>query len=280
MKKKFFIAISVVSVFAMGMLMVACTSKSNSLNPNEDVAFEESVQQVKETSSDEWEAFYAAVDELNSKYFPKNNLAKYVVASDDVEVDEEMKEIVRADALGAALGLLGGSTWQERIVSAVINAAVESYKEATNSDCQVTTNSLIFINDLDHSSVGVVVGQQHNAIVHQLMSDNFAVSGLTRQEIMTVFVQTYEELYFPINSTFRRALINGTLRMPALNTSVQRANNQFDIAASSLSISVLHDYTEEYLSVVDRTISNENDKSSIQTYACQTYYSSALWVVQ
>lgn len=264
----------------MGMLMVACTSKSNSLNPNEDVAFEESVQEVKETSSDEWEAFYAAVDELNSKYFPKNNLAKYVVASDDVEVDEEMKEIVRADALGAALGLLSGSTWQERIVSAVINAAVESYKEATNSDCQVTTNSLIFINDLDHSSVGVVVGQQHNAIVHQLMSDNFAVSGLTRQEIMTVFVQTYEELYFPINSTFRRALINGTLRMPALNTSVQRANNQFDIAASSLSISVLHDYTEEYLSVVDRTISNENDKSSIQTYACQTYYSSALWVVQ
>lgn len=280
MKKNFFIAISVVSVFAMGMLMVACTSKSNSLNPNEDVAFEESVQQVKETSSDEWEAFYAAVDELNSKYFPKINLAKFFAAGDDAETVQELYEIFETDALAAAAAFFGGSTWQERIVSAVVNGAVASYLKSQESDCQVTTRSPGLIDELDHSSVGVVVGQQHNVILYQLMRHNFDGNGLTRKEIMTEFVQTYEQLYSPIDNTFKRALINGSLKMPILNTNVEQANHQFKIAASHLLIGGLHDYTEEYLSVVERTISNEEDRLSMQIYASQTYYSTALWMVR
>lgn len=282
MKKNFFIAISVVSVFAMGMLMVACTSKSNSLNPNEDVAFEESVQQVKETSSDEWEAFYAAVDELNSKYFPKNVFAKYVVASsnDTTAHEREVWEIVQVDALAAAAAFYGGSTWQERIVSAVVNGAVASYLKSQESDCQVATRPLGLIDELDHSSVGVVVAQQHNVILYQLMRHNFDGNGLTRKEIMTEFVQTYEQLYSPIDNTFKRALINGSLKMPILNTNVEQANHQFQIAASHMLIGGLHDYTEEYLSVVERTISNEEDRVPMQIYASQTYYSTALWMVR
>lgn len=43
MKKKIFMVLSAVVVLAMGVLVVACSKDSNTLNPNEEVVVEEVV---------------------------------------------------------------------------------------------------------------------------------------------------------------------------------------------------------------------------------------------
>ena len=118
MKRRFCIAMSVVGVFAMGLLMVSCSSESNTLSPNEDAVFAESIQQVEETSSEEWEAFNAAIEELNAQYFPQEGMVCYAFLSDSMNDDDKTelkKKIIYADIDGALLGIgvggaLGGAT--------------------------------------------------------------------------------------------------------------------------------------------------------------------------
>lgn len=105
MKKKIFMVLSAVVVLAMGVLVVACSKDSNTLNPNEEVVVEEVVPMPtlqESNSAAAWEAFNLEVEKLNEKY--KVDYSTAMRASGDVTTDKVV-EVLLADADGAIEGL-------------------------------------------------------------------------------------------------------------------------------------------------------------------------------
>ena len=289
MKRRFFIAMSVVSAFVMGLLMVSCSSESNTLSPNEDAVFAESIQQVEETSSEEWEAFNAAIEELNAQYFPQNSTACYAFLSDSMknedDTNELKKQIVYADIDGAIEGAgigsdVGGVTGA--IIGAILVGAYESYKEydLSRNEAIITTNALKMINNINGTSIGIEVGIRHNVLIDKLIKDKITFNNISDRQAMNLLINQYESLYSTINAGLKSALLGDTsVRVPDINSNVRQANQNFRLSVANLSTSNLRNYTTEYLSIVDRTISNDTDKMYMSTYASQMYYSTALWVV-
>lgn len=295
MKKSIFVAISAISVLAASLFLAACSPKSSSLNPNEDAMLIESTQQSQETSAEEWERFYAAVEELNATFFPNNHCVCYALASDSIDDTEELKKkIVYADIDGALEGAglgasIGGATGSIQnacigaIAGAVIVGAYESYKtyDLSKSEASITTKSLQTITQIDGTSIGVEIGMKHNILIDKLIRRNVTFENMSYQQAISLLIDNYETFFSPIDAAIESALLGSTnakAQIPSDN--VIQANQNFKQATASLSITNLHNYTTQYLRIVDRTISNDTDKIFMSTHAGQLYYSTALWVVR
>lgn len=295
MKKSIFIAISAISVLAVGLFLTACSPKSSSLNPNEDAMLVEPTQQEQETSAEEWERFYAAVEELNAAFFPNNHCVCYALASDSIDDTEELKKkIVYADidgalegaGLGATIGgIIAGApnAGIGAIAGAVIVGAYESYKtyDLSKSEAMITTKSLQTITQINDTSIGSRIGIMHNILIDRLIKRNVTFENFSYQQAIGLLIDGYESYFSPIDSEIKSALLGEMMiKTPILNDNVIQANQNFKQATASLSITNLHNYTTQYLRIVDRTISNDTDKIFMSTHAGQLYYSTALWVVR
>lgn len=295
MKKSIFVAISAISVLAASLFLAACSPKSSSLNPNEDAMLIESTQQSQETSAEEWERFYAAVEELNAAFFPNNHCVCYALANDSIDDTEELKKkIVYADIDGALEGAglgatIGGATGSIQnagigaIAGAVIVGAYESYKtyDLSKSEASITTKSLQTITQIDGTSIGIDIGMKHNILIDKLIRRNVTFENMSYQQAISLLIDNYETFFSPIDAAIESALLGSTnakAQIPSDN--VIQANQNFKQATARLSITNLHNYTTQYLRIVDRTISNDTDKIFMSTHAGQLYYSTALWVVR
>lgn len=295
MKKSIFIAISAISVLAVGLFLTACSPKSSSLNPNEDAMLVEPTQQEQETSAEEWEVFYTAVEELNATFFPNQQCISYTLANDSVDDTRELKkDIVDADIEGALAGAnlggdigssIGGRTGATigAIAGAVIVGAYESYSayEASKNEAMIRTASLQTITQINDTSIGSRIGIMHNILIDRLIKRNVTFENFSYQQAIGLLIDGYESYFSPIDSEIKSALLGEMMiKTPILNDNVVQANQTFKRTTINLSIAELHNYTTRYLRIVDRTISNNTDKTYMSTYAGQLYYSTALWVVQ
>lgn len=295
MKKSIFIAISAISVLAVGLFLTACSPKSSSLNPNEDAMLVEPTQQEQETSAEEWERFYAAVEELNAAFFPNNHCVCYALASDSIDDTEELKKkIVYADidgalegaGLGATIGgIIAGApnAGIGAIAGAVIVGAYESYKtyDLSKSEAMITTKSLQTITQINDTSIGSRIGIMHNILIDKLIKRNVTFENFSYQQAISLLIDNYETFFSPIDAAIESALLGSTnAKAPIPSDNVIQANQNFKQATASLSITNLHNYTTQYLRIVDRTISNDTDKIFMSTHAGQLYYSTALWVIR
>ena len=142
------------------------------------------------------------------------------------------------------------------------------------------TNALKTINNINSTSVGVEVGIRHNVLIDKLIKGKITFNNISDRQAMNLLINQYESLYSTINAGLKSALLgDASVRVPDINSNVRQANQNFRLSVANLSTSNLRNYTTEYLSIVDRTISNDTDKMYMSTYASQMYYSTALWVV-
>lgn len=295
MKKSIFIAISAIIVLAVGVFLIACSPKSSSLSPNEDAMLVEPTQQSKETSAEEWETFYAAVEELNATFFPNHQCVSYSLANDTIEDTQELKKkIVYADidgALeGAGLGATVGGEIAESlgatigtIVGAVVVGAYESYKayDLSKSEATITTRPLNTLTQVNDTSIGVEIGMKHNILIDRLIKSNVSFENLSYRQAINLIINRYETAFSPIDSRLKDVLLGDIdVFVPTINNNVVQANQNFKQSATNLSTDYLHSYTTAYLQIVNQSIPNEIDKMYMSTYACQLYYSTALWIVR
>ena len=132
MKKKIFMVLSAVAVLTMGVLIVACSNDSNTLNPNEKVILEEVVTTptLQKNSAAEWAAFNLEIEKLNAKYLTPEVVGRAMrIGRDSGALSKEEKVlIVLADLWGGAHGVKGGLSFGiwGAVAGAVIEGAIES----------------------------------------------------------------------------------------------------------------------------------------------------------
>ncbi|GEM_PF-2552601 len=306
MKKKIFMVLSAVVVLAMGVLVVACSKDSNTLNPNEEVVVEEVVPMPtlqESNSAAAWEAFNLEVEKLNEKY--KVDYSTAMRASGDVTTDKVV-EVLLADADGAVEGLsyalqyLNGlellaacaSTplTREAILayfggSAVIFAAIASWNAA--SECSldgdnVSINDFSSILRFDKKYVTIEMGERHNQLIENLYRDNQGFTGLSKRQVKIEMLNRYEQLYGAVDSRLRQCLLSYTMVLPdnIMKVNVKNANIQFRNVTRSFSMLQMQRYTEEYLDVVNRSSIDADDKLLVAVYGSVMCCSKALWNVQ
>ncbi len=306
MKKKIFMVLSAVAVLAMGVLVVACSKDSNALHPNEEIVVEEVAPAPtlqKTSSAAEWEAFNLEIEKLNEKY--KVDYSTAMRASGNVTTEKVM-EVLLADADGAVdglsnafdyldeFGLLAACaptplTWEALLAyfggSAVIFAAIASWNAA--SECSLDGEN-VSINDFssmlrfDKNFVTIEMGKRHNQLIENLHRDNQGFTGLSKRQVRIEMLNRYEQLYGPVDSNLRQALLSYTLVLPTyiVKENVRNANIQFRNVTRSFSMLQMQRYTEEYLDVVNRSSIDAEDKLLVAVYGSVMCCSKALWNVQ
>ena len=304
MKKKIFMVLSAVVVLAMGVLVVACSKDSNALNPNEVISVEEvapapTLQQTN--SAAEWAAFNLEVEKLNEKY--KSTFSTAMRAPGDTTVSREIKDIVFADAAGIAGGVLGGLEFLTNLltvtggtsysphvvittvaVCGVVSGALASWAAAcehsVNTGTEVSINPLSSISDITGNSMAIGMARQHNIFVSSLKADNFNTTGLTQSQLLTELVERYEDLFGAIDNTVKRQILRYySLNLPELDNRIVVAHTSFRLSTEHLNKAQLKNYTEEYIRIAERTLSNDEEKLQVACYAATTYYSGALWTI-
>ncbi len=304
MKKKIFMVLSTVTVLAMGVLMVACSKDSNTLNSNEEIVVEEVVPTptLQESNDDAgWEAFNSQVEKLNTKYKVESSMP--MRAPGDTTVSREIKDIVFADAAGLAAGALGGLEFLTNLltvtagtsyslpvvittvtVCGVVSGALASWAAAcehsVNTGTEVSINPLSSISDITGNSMAIGMARQHNIFVSSLKADNFNTTGLTQSQLLTELVERYEDLFGAIDNTVKRQILRYySLNLPELDNRIVVAHTSFRLSTEHLNKVQLKKYTEEYIQIAERTLSNDEEKLQVTCYAATTYYSGALWTI-
>lgn len=291
MKKKIFMVLSAVTVLAMSVLVVACSKDSNALNPNEEIVVEEVVPippLQKSISAAEWEAFHVEVEKLNAKYLAPEVLSKAMRVgrdSGDMSRDEKV-EIFEADAVGAAKGSEWGAKWgtKGRIAVGVAVGAVASllkWWELTGNGLEASTKPLPSFDALSSDSVAVLIGERHNMIIEDFMNSPINITGMSDSAVLVDITSRYEQLFTPIAADTRSFIIS--VRFDKVNNfspEIRRVIDDFGIATMGMDNKQMHDYTEEYLDIVDTHLPDSEEKNQVVTYASVAYYSSSMWEIE
>lgn len=306
MKKKIFMVLSAVIVLAMGVLVVACSKDSNALNPNEEIVVEEVAPGPtlqKTNSAAEWAAFNLEVEKLNAKYLAPEVVGRAMrVGKDSGELSQEQKdEIWQVDAEGATWGwrigglvgeIIGGCAgnpvvgkWSGRIAGAVVVGGVCSalkWNELTGGcGLMVSVNPLPKIDDLETDSLAAIVGEQHNMIIEDFINNPINLVSLSDSLILIDFTNRYERIFGAIQDSVKVLITSTNLNeVHDFSPEVEKVTGDFGEATFGMDDNQRHDYTEEYLEIVDANLSDSEDKMLIKTYAGVAYYSSAMWVVE
>lgn len=290
MKKKIFMVLSAVTVLTMGVLVVACSKDSNALNPNEEVAVEEIMPAPtlqKTNSAAEWAAFNLEIEKLNAKYLTPEIMGKAMRVGRDsgyMSKDEKV-EIIEADALGAAKGAEWGKKWGTKgsvAVGVAVGAAASILKwwELTGNGLETTTNPLPSYDELSSDSIAALIGERHNVIIDDFMNNPIDLTGLSDSEVLMNITNRYEQLCDPISVITRNFI--ASVRFDRLNNfspEIRQVIDDFGVATMGMDANEMHDYTEEYLEIVDTNLSDSDEKTQIATYASVAYYSSSMWEI-
>ena len=108
----------------------------------------------------------------------------------------------------------------------------------------------------------------------------YQITGLTQSQLLTELVERYEDLFGAIDNTVKRQILRYySLNLPELDNRIVVAHTSFRLSTEHLNKAQLKNYTEEYIQIAERTLSNDEEKLQVACYAATTYYSGALWTI-
>lgn len=300
MKKKIFMVLSAVTVLTMGILVVACSKDSNALNPNEEVAVEEIMPAPtlqKTNSAAEWAAFNLEIEKLNAKYLTPEIMGKAMrVGMDSGDVTTKLKDrIVKADRDGAGVGIGAGATigvaaggagggFLGALAGGAIIGAIFSISEwwcLSGEGCMISINPLTSIDGLESDSIAALIGEQHNAIIEDFMKNPLVLTGVSDTIFLQDITERYERLFGVVGDSIKSSINTLYLNKKYdFSVEVEKVVGNLDDATKEMDIAQQHDYTEEYLEIVNATLSESEEKNQVAVSASVSYYSSAMWKVQ
>ena len=295
MKKKMFIAFSAVSLFIVGLLIVACSSDTNDLAVVPQTVKRQAPQDL--SSESDWADFYAKVEALNAKYATQNRSIVLPGIGLHDELTEFKQLILVADAAGTQLGWEGATnginslTADDIMAMATATGAYRSYIALPNPDTTIVDTTDITVTlrdpntiaDLNGVSPCVTMAKRHNQLLGTMMGNNYSSTGKSQGDILLDFIHGYEQLFgVSISNSNESSLVNYVrlARTPSLTNNVINANQTFQEATISMSMATMRNYTDEYLGVVAGASLDAYDKMQMSIYASVMYYSNALWIVQ
>ena len=290
MKKKIFMVLSAVTVLAMGVLVVACSKDSNTLNPNEEVVVEDVVSAPtlqKTNSAAEWAAFNSEIEKLNAKYLTLEALGRAKrVAKDSGDVTKKHEEIVKADILGAVSGALGNSgkgIWNI-LGGAIIEGAISSYLAwdgMNENGCMIATNPLASIENLESDSLASIIGERHNILLQDMVSANMDVTTMSNSALLLDVTNRYERLFGTLSDSLRVSFLSINLDCEYdLSVDIEQAVESYAEMVVVLNETQGLFYTEDYLAVIDTTFADSDEKIQLLAGVGTGYYSASLWEIE
>ena len=280
MKPVYFVGII---ALVLGITSVACSSHSN-----EPSASPEEVVGTPSVGLTDWDNFNRSLDSLNAQYkASRPNGVKYRLAS-----DFDPDKFAAADAKGAVKWLeiiktLPNGQVKVKPTTVVMSVlhSFEEYKEYTDID----TTSVPFIPVYNSNSIPqfeyvnsyAEVGEEHNQVLRNLLEMQDAFN-MTRGELIQTIIELYEQQYdfIPYSSKAHLQNLLEDVRNVRVKREVMEAVNNFTETFSTLTIATKCNYTDNFVELVDSTITDTHDKRQLKTYASVMYYSSSLWVAE
>lgn len=291
MKKKIFMVLSAVAVLTMGVLIVACSNDSNTLNPNEKVILEEVVTTptLQKNSAAEWAAFNLEIEKLNAKYLTPEVVGRAMrIGRDSGALSKEEKVlIVLADLWGGAQGVKDGLSFGiwGAVAGAVLEGAIESllmWGGLTLSGCMVGINPLSSIDGLDSDSLANVIGERHNILIENIMTSNIDVVNMSSHTLLVEITNQYERLFGPLPNLLKSSILSmniGETQDP-ISVDIEQATAQYVNTIVDLNGIQKHAYTEEYLEVMDATLADSEEKTQMLAGIGTGYHSASLWEIE
>ena len=280
MKPVYFVGII---ALVLGITSVACSSHSN-----EPSASPEEVVVTPSVGLTDWDNFNRSLDSLNAQYkASRPNGVKYRLAS-----DFDPDKFAAADAKGAVKWLeiiktLPNGQVKVKPTTVVMSVlhSFEEYKEYTDID----TTSVPFtpvpnsnsIPQFEYVNSYAEVGEEHNQVLRNLLGMQDAFN-MTRGELIQTIIELYEQQYdfIPYSSKAHLQNLLEDVRNVRVKREVMEAVNNFTETFSTLTIATKCNYTDNFVELVDSTITDTHDKRQLKTYASVMYYSSSLWVAE
>ena len=280
MKPVYFVGII---ALVLGITSVACSSHSN-----EPSASPEEVVVTPSVGLTDWDNFNRSLDSLNAQYkASRPNGVKYRLAS-----DFDPDKFAAADAKGAVKWLeiiktLPNGQVKVKPTTVVMSVlhSFEEYKEYTDID----TTSVPFtpvpnsnsIPQFEYVNSYAEVGEEHNQVLRNLLGMQDAFN-MTRGELIQTIIELYEQQYdfIPYSSKAHLQNLLEDVRNVRVKREVMEAVNNFTETFSTLTIARKCNYTDNFVELVDSTITDTHDKRQLKTYASVMYYSSSLWVAE
>ena len=290
MKKKIFMVLSAVVVLAMGVLVVACSKDSNTLNPNEEVVVEEVVNTptLQKNSAAEWAAFNLEIEKLNAKYLTPEVVGRAMrIGRDSGALSKEEKVlIVLADLWGGAQGVKDGLSYGiwGAVAGAVLEGAIESllmWGGLTLSGCMVGINPLSSIDGLDSDSLANVIGERHNILIENIMTSNIDVVNMSSHALLVEITNQYEKLFGPLPNLLKSSLESKNIdTSDEISMDLEQATARYAEVIVELNTFEKHNYTEEYLEVIDATLADSEEKTQMLAGIGTGYHSASLWEIE
>ena len=291
MKKKIFMVLSAVAVLTMGVLIVACSNDSNTLNPNEKVILEEVVTTptLQKNSAAEWAAFNLEIEKLNAKYLTPEVVGRAMrIGRDSGALSKEEKVlIVLADLWGGAQGVKDGLSFGiwGAVAGAVLEGAIESllmWGGLTLSGCMVGINPLSSIDGLDSDSLANVIGERHNILIENIMTSNIDVVNMSSHTLLVEITNQYERLFGPLPNLLKSSILSMNIgeTQDSISVDIEQATAQYVNMIVDLNGIQKHAYTEEYLEVMDATLADSEEKTQMLAGIGTGYHSASLWEIE
>lgn len=100
------------------------------------------------------------------------------------------------------------------------------------------------------------------------------------QELVNLIIVLYEKCFsaiWPSTKSFLRSA--NYFSPPTASSNVMQTNLQFSAIIYPMAAVTKRNYTDDYLSLVDSTLSDNLEKFQIMSYASVMYYSESLWLI-
>lgn len=277
MKPVYFVGII---ALVLGITSVACSSHSN-----EPSASPEEVVVTPSVGLTDWDNFNRSLDSLNAQYkASRPNGVKYRLAS-----DFDPDKFAAADAKGAVKWLEIIKTLPNgqvmvkptTVVMSVLHS-FEEYKEYTDIDTTSVPFTPVYnsnsIPQFEYVNSNAEVGEEHNQVLLNLLEVQDAFD-MTRGELIQTIIELYEQQYdfIPYSSKAYLQNLLEDLHHVRVKREVMEAVNNFTETFSTFTIATKCNYTDNFVELVDSTITDTHDKRQLKTYASVMYYSSAFW---
>lgn len=281
MKPVYFVGII---ALVLGITSVACSSHSN-----EPSAFSE--QEVETTPSvglTDWDNFNKSLDSLKAQYNTNRSTGvKYQLAS-----SIPTYQLATADAMGAVIWLEiiktlpnGQVMVKPTTVVMSILYSFEEYKEYTDIDTTSSPITPVYnsspIPQLEYINSYAEVGEEHNQVLLNLLEVQEAFD-MTGDELIQTIIELYEEQYSIISTSSKAKLRNllEDMRYVRIKREILDVTEDFTETIATMNIATKRSYTDDFVELVDSTITDTHDKRQLKTYASVMYYSSSLWVAE
>ena len=275
-------------VYFIGLvaLLLGITSVACSLQSNEPSALsQQELQTSQSVDLTDWDNFNRSLDSLNAQYkASRPNGVKYRLAS-----DFDPDKFAAADAKGAVKWLEIIKTLPNgqvmvkptTVVMSVLHS-FEEYKEYTDIDTTSVPFTPVYnsnsIPQFEYVNSYAEVGEEHNQVLRNLLEVQDAFD-MTSGELIQTIIELYEQQYdfIPYSSKAYLQNLLEDVRHVRVKREVMEAVNNFTETFSTFTIATKCNYTDNFVELVDSTITDTHDKRQLKTYASVMYYSSAFW---